>query len=112
MHDNWAAVRRQMEQVLESERALRQVRRQPRPFWQSLWQWRPPALRLIQAQRRSPASTMLSTTPDRGRTCGQGLPVLGDRAVLIQPLADRQGVAATCRQLTLRLSDGVDDKEI
>jgi hypothetical protein len=39
MYDNWADVRRQLEQALESERAQRQARRRRQPsLWQSLRQ--------------------------------------------------------------------------
>jgi hypothetical protein len=66
MDDNWADVRNQLDQVLESERALRQARRRQQPsFWQSLRHWWPPALRLARGQRRSPASAALSITSRR-----------------------------------------------
>jgi|SoiMethySBSTD1v2_1073268.scaffolds.fasta_scaffold2742105_2 hypothetical protein len=49
MHDNWAEVRRQLEQVLESERMLRQAGRRQQPsFWQSLRQWGAIAVRFTQ----------------------------------------------------------------
>jgi hypothetical protein len=40
MHDNWAEVRRRLDQVLESERLQRQARRRQQPvFWQALRAW-------------------------------------------------------------------------
>jgi hypothetical protein len=44
MDDNWAEVRRQLDQVLENERAQRQIRRQQqRLWWQVRGAWWSPA---------------------------------------------------------------------
>jgi hypothetical protein len=63
MNDNWAEVRRQMEEVLELERAQRQARRQQSSFGQSLGQWLPSAVWLGRVQRPSPSSSAYSASP-------------------------------------------------
>ena len=67
MYDNWTEVRNQLDQMLELERAQRQVRRncQQPSFWHSLWQWWRPTLRLAQGRRRSPTAATVTVTRQR-----------------------------------------------
>jgi hypothetical protein len=61
MNNNWAEVRRQLDQVLESERAQCQARRRcQQPFGQSLRQWGATARRF--ARRVCPLSISITFT--------------------------------------------------
>jgi hypothetical protein len=62
MDNNWAEVRSQLDQVLASELAHRQARRQQPSLWQALRHWRAAMLRLWLGVRRRPVRTALSAT--------------------------------------------------
>jgi hypothetical protein len=60
MDNNWAEIRRQLDQVLECERAQAQARRRTSSWGQSLGRWWPAALR--GTLRRSPIHAVFSSS--------------------------------------------------
>lgn len=65
MNENWAEVRRQLDQVLESERARSQARRQPSSVGHALGGWWSAALHRMRVWHWSPANAVLSSRPQR-----------------------------------------------